>query len=100
MESNGPYFISSPGSILVALATVVFLIHRAWPRLVQQKQTDKLAQAIATTSNDSDLTVSKEPEVPQGWWTDRDGFELERRALFSQVIDKQYVGLVQTNIQL
>jgi hypothetical protein len=31
------------------------------------------------------LSVIKEPEVPEGWLTGRDVFELERRALFSQV---------------
>jgi hypothetical protein len=87
MESTNAYLLSSPGSILVALVTFAFVIHRAWPRLVQQKQTDMLVQAIATSPNASGLTVSKEPEIPEGWWTDRDVFELERRALFSQVID-------------
>jgi hypothetical protein len=87
MESTDASFFSSPGSIVVALVTFVFLIHRAWPYLVQQKQSIELDQSIAPTDKYSDLTVSKEPEFPEGWWTDRDIFELERRALFSQVID-------------
>jgi hypothetical protein len=87
MESTNAYLLSSPGSILVALVTFAFVIHRAWPRLVQLKQNDKLAQPIATSNSVSDLSVSKEPEVPEGWWNGRDVFELERRALFSQVID-------------
>ncbi|OQD86069.1 hypothetical protein PENANT_c008G08323 [Penicillium antarcticum] len=83
MESTQFYFPISPASALVALVTIVFLLRRAWPRLYQQKRTTKLADAIET-HQELDLVVLKEPEVPDGWWSGRDVFELERRALFSQ----------------
>ncbi|OQD98531.1 hypothetical protein PENSOL_c009G00619 [Penicillium solitum] len=84
MESTDTDYLASPASILVALVTIIFLLHRAWPHLSQTK-TDKFTDSITITSlNNSDLTVSKEPEVPEGWWSGREVFELERRALFSQ----------------
>ncbi|KAJ5757358.1 uncharacterized protein N7511_006052 [Penicillium nucicola] len=83
MESTQSYLPISPGSALVALVTVVFLLRRVWPRLYEQKKNSKLAVPIENDQR-SDLAVSKEPEVPEGWWSDLDVFELERRALFSQ----------------
>ncbi|CAI7662497.1 unnamed protein product [Penicillium crustosum] len=84
MESTDADYLASPASVLVALVTIILLLHRAWPHLSQTK-TDKFTDPIAITSlNNSDLTVSKEPEIPEGWWSGREVFELERRALFSQ----------------
>ncbi|KUM64801.1 hypothetical protein ACN42_g2291 [Penicillium freii] len=51
---------------------------------IRKFQPDQITDSIAITSlNNSDLTVSKEPEIPE-WWSGREVFELERRALFSQ----------------
>jgi hypothetical protein len=87
MESTDAHSLTSPASTLVALVTIIFLLHRAWPHLFQLKA-DKVAESIPiTSSNDSDLAVSKESEIPEGWWNGREVFELERRALFSQVIE-------------
>ncbi|KAJ5972894.1 uncharacterized protein N7479_002812 [Penicillium vulpinum] len=84
MESTDADFFTSPASVLVALVTIIFLLHRTWPHLSQPKA-DKVTKSIAITSPvKSDLTVSKEPEIPEGWWSGREVFELERRALFSQ----------------
>lgn len=88
MESAQTNYFSSPSSALVALLTIAFLIHRAWPRFVQPRLSDKLAHSTPDPTIDSDLAVSKEPEVPEGWWSSRDVFELERRGLFSQVMVK------------
>jgi hypothetical protein len=81
MDFVDAYFFSSPASVFVAVVTFAFLAIQAWPR----KQTDKLSYASTTDYRESDLSVSKEPEVPEGWWSNRDVFELERRSLFSQV---------------
>lgn len=76
----------SPSSIVVALVTAAFLVNQAWPRLFRQKKTYPLTDdQISGIGQIPHLTVSKEPEVPEGWWSDPDVFELERRALFSQV---------------
>ncbi|OQE16311.1 hypothetical protein PENFLA_c028G06905 [Penicillium flavigenum] len=84
MESTDAHFLTSPASTLVVLVTIIFLLHRTWPHLFQPKA-DKVTKSIQiTSSNDSDLTVSKESEIPEGWWNGREVFELERRALFSQ----------------
>ncbi|KAJ9489018.1 hypothetical protein VN97_g4262 [Penicillium thymicola] len=84
MESTDADYLASPASVLVALVTIIFLLHRAWSHLSQIK-TDKITNSISITSlNNSDLAVSKEPEIPEGWWSGREVFELERRALFSQ----------------
>ncbi|KGO74272.1 Aromatic-ring-hydroxylating dioxygenase, alpha subunit [Penicillium italicum] len=84
MESTDAEYLTSPASLLVAIVPIIFLIHRAWPHLSQTKA-DKVTESIAIISPDnSDLTVSKEPEIPEGWWSGREVFELERRALFSQ----------------
>ena len=86
MESTDTDYLTSLTSVLVAVVTLIFLLHRTWPHLSQPKA-DKDTESIETTSLDnSDLTVSKEPEIPEGWWSGREVFELERRALFSQVI--------------
>jgi hypothetical protein len=81
MEFVNAYLFSSSASLFVAVVTFAFLAVRAWP----QKQTDKLSYLSNTEEQASDLSVSKEPEVPEGWWSKRDVFELERRGLFSKV---------------
>ncbi|CDM37391.1 hypothetical protein DTO013E5_7502 [Penicillium roqueforti] len=84
MDSTDTDYLTSLTSILVAVVTLIFLLHRTWPHLSQPKA-DKVTKSIAITPLDnSDLTVSKEPEIPEGWWSGREVFELERRALFSQ----------------
>ncbi|KAJ5173741.1 uncharacterized protein N7500_001672 [Penicillium coprophilum] len=84
MESTDADFWFSPASILVALVTIIFLLHRTWPHLFQPKA-EKIFDSIEkSATKNSDLTVSKEPEIPDGWWSGREVFELERRALFSQ----------------
>lgn len=77
------YLFSSPASIFVAVVAITFLLHQAWPHL--SKQPD---EPIPTTPPEDDslhLTVTKEPEIPDDWWTSGEVFELERRALFSKV---------------
>ena len=78
-------YLLSPGSILVGVVTVAFLVNGAWPRFSRQKG-DKIAQ-LATDNTRDDIAVTKEPEVPKGWWDSQDVFELERRALFSKVLN-------------
>lgn len=86
MDFFNAYFLSSPASIVVALSAAVFLFNEAWPRLSRQKTTYKLPnEPLAKSGPGSGLSVIKEPEVPEGWLTGRDVFELERRALFSKV---------------
>ncbi|KAJ5180182.1 Aromatic-ring-hydroxylating dioxygenase alpha subunit [Penicillium capsulatum] len=81
MEFLDAYFFSS-GPILVALVTVVFLLQHAWPRLSGQKTNVK--DTTFGNNQAEGISVSKEPEIPDGWWTERAVFDLERRALFSQ----------------
>ncbi|KAJ5778866.1 hypothetical protein N7457_006586 [Penicillium paradoxum] len=84
MESTDTVLLVSPGSIAVALVTIAFLLHRAWPRLFPRKS-DKIIETVpAGLYNPAGLAVSKEPELPEGWWTGQEVFELERRALFSK----------------
>lgn len=86
MEPTATVFLASPGSIIVAVITIVFILRRTWPLLFRPKA-DRTTEPTATqASSNPSLVVSKEPELPEGWWTGRDVFELERRALFSQVI--------------
>ncbi|CAI7665269.1 unnamed protein product [Penicillium glandicola] len=84
MESTDADFLSSPASVLVALVTIIFLLYRTWSHLSPSKA-DKITDSIVIPSpNNSNLIVSKETEIPEGWWSGREVFELERRALFSQ----------------
>ncbi|KAJ5475792.1 hypothetical protein N7475_001521 [Penicillium sp. IBT 31633x] len=84
MEPTATVFLASPGSIIVAVITIVFILRRTWPLLFRPKA-DRTTEPTATqASSNPSLVVSKEPELPEGWWTGRDVFELERRALFSQ----------------
>lgn len=77
-------YLLSPGSILVAVVTVVFLVNGSWP--LRQKQKDKFANhAVSDHDSSGGLSVSKEPDVPEGWYHSPEVFELERRALFSKV---------------
>lgn len=93
MDFVDAYFFSSPASVFVAVVTLAFLANQAWPRLSRQKQNDKLTYAsIADSYQTSDLSVSKEPEIPEGWWSSREVFEIERRALFSQVMKHRPVS--------
>ncbi|KAJ5147903.1 hypothetical protein N7526_001255 [Penicillium atrosanguineum] len=80
MDLVNAYFFSSPASVFVAVVTFAFLAVQAWPR----KQTDKISYLSTTDEGASDFSVSKEPEVPEGWWSKREVFELERRGLFSK----------------
>jgi hypothetical protein len=77
-------YLLSPGSILVAVVTAIFLANGSWP--LRKNKTDKIANfALADHDSSGDLSVTKEPEVPEGWYYSQEGFELERRALFSKV---------------
>ncbi|KAJ5570178.1 Aromatic-ring-hydroxylating dioxygenase alpha subunit [Penicillium hispanicum] len=75
----------SPGSIFMVVVTVAFLVNQGWPQLFRKKKTCPLTgNPISGNSQIPHSTVFKEPEVPGGWWSGREVFELERRALFSQ----------------
>ncbi|CAL5868560.1 uncharacterized protein PFLUO_LOCUS2787 [Penicillium psychrofluorescens] len=75
----------SPGTLLVGFIAILFLFTQAWPRLSRQIQAqESSALTPANSEHSSQLSVSKEPEVPEGWWSGRDAFELERRAIFSK----------------
>lgn len=84
MDSSDVYFFTST-SIFVAVVTGLFLFIQARPWMSKQKQNDKLTYTSTPNNDLSDPTVSKEPEIPEGWWNSREVFELERRALFSKV---------------
>lgn len=84
MEFLSAYFLS-PGSVIVALLTVVFLVHQSWPHLFHRNKTYQLSGESITVNDEDNLTVSKEPDVPEEWWSSREVFELERRAIFSKV---------------
>ncbi|KAJ5768972.1 Aromatic-ring-hydroxylating dioxygenase alpha subunit [Penicillium odoratum] len=71
-------YLLSPGSILVAVVTV-FLVNRALTRVPGKKT------GVTSDSNGySSIEVSKEPDLPEGWYHSLEVFELERRALFSK----------------
>lgn len=84
MEFLNAYLLS-PGSIIVALSTVIFLVHQSWPHLSRPKKGFQVSNEASGVDSASSLAVSKEPEVPEGWWSGREVFELERRAIFSKV---------------
>lgn len=84
MDSSDVYFFS-PTSVLVAVVTALFLFSQARPWLSKQKRNGQLTYTSTPNDEPSDPTVSKEPEIPEGWWKSREVFELERRALFSKV---------------
>ncbi|KAJ5263437.1 hypothetical protein N7478_011042 [Penicillium angulare] len=76
-------YLLSPGSILVGVVTIAFLVNGAWGKLQRQK-TEKFAVPTDNHRENGEISVSKEPDVPSGWWDSPDVFELERRALFSK----------------
>lgn len=81
-------YLFSPASIFVAVVAITFLLYQAWPHLSRQKEPDepRLTPPPKDDSHDSQHpTVTKEPEIPEGFWTCRETFDLERRALFSKV---------------
>ncbi|KAJ5663291.1 hypothetical protein N7507_004022 [Penicillium longicatenatum] len=76
-------YLLSPGSILVAVVTAIFLANGSWP--LPKNKTDKVANlALSDHDSSGDLSVTKEPEIPEGWYHSQEVFELERRALFSK----------------
>ncbi|KAF3400108.1 Biphenyl dioxygenase subunit alpha [Penicillium rolfsii] len=83
MEFLSAYFLS-PGSVIVALLTLIFLAHQSWPRLRYQKKACQFSGELSEVNDEDNLNVSKEPEVPEGWWSSREVFELERRGIFSK----------------
>lgn len=84
MELLSTYFLA-PGSVIVALLTLIFLARQSWPYLSYRKKTYQLSGELTEVDDAHHLTVSKESEVPEGWWSSREVFELERRAIFSKV---------------
>lgn len=81
MEFLSAYLLT-PSSVIVALLTVLFLTHQSWTHLSRSKKISSRSSKVDDTYN---LVVSKEPDVPEGWWSGREVFELERRAIFSKV---------------
>ncbi|KAJ5612740.1 hypothetical protein N7510_005934 [Penicillium lagena] len=79
------FSLLSPSTILVGFIAILFLLTQAWPYLSRQNQVQG-SSALAPTNSErsSQISVSKEPDVPEGWWSGHDAFELERRAIFSK----------------
>lgn len=84
----------APTSVLVACLAGFIFLYRAWPHLsirnIKQpgfKPFDTAVAAAADSAGDLDDVgvVSKESEFPADWWTGKETYELERRALFSKV---------------
>jgi hypothetical protein len=92
MEFLNAYLLS-PGSIIVAVVTGIFFIHQSWQRFSRPKRTSQNSDRFSKKHESASLTVSKEPEVPDGWWSGRDVFELERRAIFSKVRESPKISI-------
>ncbi|KAJ5622975.1 Aromatic-ring-hydroxylating dioxygenasealpha subunit [Penicillium lividum] len=71
-------YLLSPGSIVVAVVTV-FLVNRALTRFPGKK-----TEITSDPNGYASIEVSKEPDLPEGWYHSPEVFELERRALFSK----------------
>lgn len=84
MEFLSAYLLS-PTSVIIALLTVLFLAHQSWPHLSRPKKSYQISGQSPKVDDTHNLAVSKEPDVPEGWWSGREVFELERRAIFSKV---------------
>lgn len=76
---------SIPVPAIVALVTG-FVLLRAWPSAKVKTPDERLpSPASPDRSQEASQSVSKESDFPENWWSGKDVFELERRAVFSKV---------------
>lgn len=75
-----------PVPIIVALLAGVFFLRHAWSHSFSEKQYQrtKLPEETQTASGESE-SVSKESDFPADWYTGKNVYEVERRAIFSKV---------------
>ena len=77
---------SIPIPVIVTLLAGLFFLLHAWPGTKAKTPNERL---IPTASPDKpqsvSLSVSKESDFPENWWSSKDIFELECRAVFSKV---------------
>ncbi|THC99627.1 hypothetical protein EYZ11_000894 [Aspergillus tanneri] len=93
MNSFNAVFPVAPAPMLVALLAGIVFLYRAWRHLsiignLQLHPTKSKTFDPATKPDavkDEAHNVSKEPDFPADWWTGKNVFELERRAIFSKV---------------
>lgn len=96
MQELLPLAVSSPSvavSVLALLVSVAYLLHKA-SLLSQNSDTQLLSRKKGSGKDEArpsaaaktiQSTVSKESDFPGNWWTGKDIFDLERRAIFSKV---------------
>ena len=96
MELSSLLFPTIPVPMIVALLAGVFFLHRIWGNsfftsnfLQSNSKLSPEDIALQTQRTGKEETpaqvVSKESDFPANWWTGKEIFDLERRALFSKV---------------
>lgn len=80
--------------MLATLLAGIAFLQRTWilPLIQGKLQGTKkdiepvpLTTTTTPSSSSSPYVVSKESDFPENWWTGKDVWELERRAIFSKV---------------
>ncbi|KAL2007371.1 hypothetical protein VTN00DRAFT_8809 [Thermoascus crustaceus] len=87
-------FVPVAASALALLVAVAYLSHKSSSLHLQNSDTqvqsrkevsqDDVARASTIDSKTTSSTVYKESDFPENWWTDKDIFDLEKRAIFSK----------------
>lgn len=85
-------FVPVAASALALLIAVAYLSQKSSSLPLQNSDTqvpsrkeDGVARASIIDSKTTSSTVSKESDFPENWWTGKDIFDLEKRAIFSKV---------------
>src|ERR1700761_8341132 len=85
-----PIDISPHVFYVVLLVCAASIPLNLWTFVNWNKSASKAIQASAAAIlpqiDAAEVKVTKEPELPAGWWTDDSLFQLERRAIFSKVV--------------
>lgn len=88
-------------SLLLILATAIFLSRRSLKWCLHLLNTPATSQPQPSSDVDSSqissYEVSKDQDVPEGWFTDAKVFSLERRAIFATVCKPDPLQSFHTN---
>lgn len=86
MYDNFPYYKACLVIIVALCGPGILQLLQKWLKCTSLT-TNEAFEAKHFRKDDNVLNVTKEPDLPEGWWKSEQILGLERRAIFSKVIN-------------